>query len=118
MSQPLIEQLIRSHAFQAQSEAQLQASLEAVLSEGGIPFEREPQLSPSCRPDFLCEGGICVEVKVDGSAMELARQVARYVELPEVTSVLVVTTRCRHQEIPTSLGGKPICVLHLLTGIL
>jgi hypothetical protein len=78
-----------------------------VLSQAGIEHQREVSLTPKDRPDFMV-GGVAIELKVDGSAPEVTRQLMRYVQHPDVTGVVLVTTRQRHMCMPATMQGKPV----------
>lgn len=95
-------------------EAELQEGIGRVL-EAAFPgqVQREVQLDGGrSRLDFLV-GAVAVEVKIDGSLSELTRQVQRYASRLEVSGVLAVVGRARLRNLPESLCGKPIGVLHL-----
>lgn len=94
------------------TEATLQAALADRFAAAGLAFEREVPLSPGDRPDFLV-GGIAVEVKVDGGATALIRQIHRYAQHDRVDAILVVTTRAAHRGLPPELNGKPVRVAYL-----
>lgn len=78
-----------------------------MLSQAGIEHRREVFLTPKDRPDFMVEG-VAIELKVDGSAPEVTRQLMRYVQHPYVTGVVLVTTRQRHMCMPPTMQGKPV----------
>jgi hypothetical protein len=109
-----IAAMMRSYRLRAGTEAILQQDVENVLITHGVKHFRE-HVIPSGRLDFfLPQSGIALELKVDGSKMELARQIVRYLEEPIVTGVLVVTTRHTHRGLQPVMLGKPVLVLHLL----
>lgn len=106
--------MLRSYRLRASTEAVLQADVESVLVTHGVEHVREHGV-PSGRLDFFLPGsGIGIELKIGGSAAELARQILRYLEEPEVRGMLVVTTRQSHRGIPTALSPKPILIYHLI----
>jgi hypothetical protein len=94
------------------TERQLQDGLAALFRAERFVVLREHALGPLDRPDFLI-GGVAVEVKVKGTADQLARQVGRYLAHDEVDAVVVVTSRARHRAIPAAIGGKPVHVVWL-----
>ena len=100
-----------ARALQLTTERDLQESLAELLSSEGYAAERERTLGPAERPDFLVDGGIAVEVKVNGTAAQLERQLRRYLAHPEITGALVVTTRARHRSLAAVIGGKPVRVI-------
>jgi hypothetical protein len=105
--------LARYRFFYA-SELELQAGLWNALFSLGIAVKREYRLSDRDRLDFFIEG-IAVEVKTDGSAADVMRQVSRYAESEKVQGILLVTAKARHI-LPASFNGKPLLVHSLLDG--
>lgn len=102
--------LLQRHRYRATCEADLQKAIERVLTAAALPFEREVMLTPRDRADFLvC--GVVVELKVDGSAPSVTRQLQRYAKHDRVLGVLLVTTRSRHCCMPSSLMGKPVATV-------
>lgn len=80
-----------------------------ALTQGGISFVREAPLGPRCRVDFLCEGGIAVEVKRGYPARApLMRQLGRYAACGQVSALVLVVER--NASVPARIAGKP-CVL-------
>lgn len=104
--------LINSVEFQHTSEAELQRGIAQVLVEDGITHTREAILTVTDRIDFLV-GGVGIEVKVDGSLSSVTRQLHRYAQLGEIESLILVTTRMRHCNIPSELNGKRIAYIWL-----
>lgn len=111
-----IDELVeRVHArrFRFSSEAELQEGIGRVLWGIDAPLEREWDLGRQYgRPDFVV-GWTAVEIKVGGSLAELTRQVHRYAQHPGINSILVVTTRSRHRNLPDTINGKPCRVCYL-----
>lgn len=95
------------------SELALQDAVGVALAAARIRFQREVALSASSRPDFLVEDSIAVEVKVDGAARTVLRQLTRYLLHESITSAVLVTTRARHRAMPTTVLGKQIIVVWL-----
>jgi hypothetical protein len=106
---------IRATRFHYTSEADLQAGLASVLKEAGLAFNQEHRLGPRSRLDFLVDGGLGIEVKINGSAADLGYQILRYLEHEDVRAMVVVTTRAGHRELPRELAGKPVWVVHLFS---
>lgn len=114
-----IIQAITSHRFAISNEAMLQDAIAIVLEhDAGIRFEREVILSARDRIDFLLDGGIGLEVKVDGSLAALTRQLHRYAQHGRINGLIVVTNRARLRAVPSTLNGKPVRVASLLGGSL
>lgn len=107
-----ILELCQRLGCQTTDEKTLQDALEIVLRENFTSVERECRLSPRDVVDFLVET-VAVEVKVDGSATEVTRQLQRYAEHDQVTEIVLVTSRSKHRTIPLSLRKKPVAVAWL-----
>lgn len=103
--------------FNFTSEVMLQDGLEQVLSQAGVPVEREFLLDKRSRLDFMLPGGLVIEVKVDGSRADVLRQLSRYAQSPAVSGLLLVTTRASHR-LPESFNGKPLAVHSLIPSML
>ena len=84
-----------------------------ALQEAGIPFAGEAGLETG-RVDIRVSS-TAVELKVRGSPASVIRQLARYGDDPTVEAVVLVTTsRKIASQMPTSVRGKPLRVVHLL----
>ena len=93
-------------------EFELQALVSGALQEHGIEFVKEARLAPRCRVDFLCEGGIAVEVKRGKpQKARLMEQLRRYASLEQVCAVILVVERTA--ELPKTVCGKPCRVVAL-----
>ncbi len=112
MAARLLEAL-RSNRFSFSSEDGLQRGIALALQGARIPYEREVRLSATDRPDFMVQG-IAIEVKIDGSANALLRQLHRYASHPRVTAIVVVTNRARLTSQPPNINGRPVHVVSLL----
>lgn len=106
---------IRGTRFRYVNEDDLQRGLAMVFQTAGIKHEREVILSPQCRIDFMVDGELGIEVKIDGSVSDLGYQVLRYLQHDSVKGVVVVTTRSGHRDLPPTLNDKPIWVVYLFT---
>lgn len=112
MSRGLVPALSTIRLFAADEE-ELQEAVESALQEGGIHYARERTLGRSDRIDFLCEGGVGVEVKIQGSLSDLTRQLFRYAEHPGIERLVLVTTKARLRRLPRTVLGKPLEVVYL-----
>ena len=101
-------QALRNLTFRAAQEERLQEALDERLAPLG--FLREHFLDAVNRADFFHPDGVAVEVKVDGSAYLVARQLSRYLRCPDVHAVLLITTRAAH----VRLANPPRCEVILL----
>lgn len=106
---------LKAHEYHYANERDLQDAIAVILRRREIPFSREVRLTATDRIDFLVGLGIGVEVKLDGQMTELLRQLARYAQCEDVSALVVVTPKSRLAQLPDSLNGKPIYVVHLQT---
>lgn len=113
-----IDRLMRSHVFRYRDEADFQEGIAIVLRGAGIRFEREVKLGTAGRIDFMVRDTIGLEVKVTGSNSLVIRQIQRYANRPEVSEIILVTTRAVHMNIPDRLRGKRVTVICLWEGAL
>lgn len=97
----------------------LQAQLADALEHAHIHAEREVRLSDGIsRIDILAivdDSTVGVEVKIDGSGADVARQVSRYARLPDLDAVVLVTTRSRHHHLPAEISGTPVRLVSYVT---
>ena len=89
----------------------MQQSLEEELTRAGIAFEREVRLSPADRIDFLI-GKIGVEMKTNGSFVEVVRQLQRYSTHERIGSLMLFTTSPKLLQMPRSIGSKRVHVAY------
>jgi hypothetical protein len=111
-----IATLLNRHRFRYENEKELQAGIETLLRQHGIVFEREASLGEAGVIDFLVEGGLGVEVKTKGALTAVTIQVHRYTRQEEVKSLLLVTTRARHRDLPDTMNDTPVRVAWLAHG--
>jgi hypothetical protein len=102
----------RGLVVRASTEAELGAVVRRVLAEAGIPYVAEAELGRRSRIDFLV-GRTGIELKIDGGASALLRQLDRYAASDKLDALVVVTTRrMLARGLPSDLRGKPIaCVV-------
>lgn len=108
--------LLNGYAFRRVNERQLQDGIEVVLEAEGYEFGREVRLAPGDHIDFLV-GPVGVEVKIDGPAGDVERQLTRYAASDRVEQLLLVTTKVLHANVQRIIGGVPVVVLILRGGI-
>jgi|GEM_PF-1558930 len=109
--------LIAGYRFRFSCEASLQNSLDELFRANQISFEREVIIGPTDRLDFLIDGGIAVEVKINGSLPALTRQVFRYAKNDRVRCILIVTSRLRLASLSDDVNGKPVSTVYLQRGL-
>lgn len=107
-----IAALIGGQRYRYRDEDRLHAGIEQVLAAAGVEAVAEARLSGRDRIDFLA-GRTGIEVKIAGSNADVTRQLRRYASHPEITALVLVTTRARHRGIPKAVGGKPVLVVFL-----
>lgn len=109
---------LRSSRFRYSSERELQDGIAQLLTGMGVIHEREVRLSNEDVIDFLVSGGLGIEVKIQGTIVNLLRQLNRYAQHQDVKALLVVTGRMQLTGLPRAIGGKPLRVVSLLGSLL
>lgn len=110
----VVRELCR-YRFAHSSEEELQAALAEVLAPLG--FQREYHLGAAGRVDFYSpSSSIGVEVKVDSGPGPVVRQLARYAEHPEISGLVLVTTRAAHRAIQIP-GDCPLEIVSVGSGL-
>jgi hypothetical protein len=120
--------LTRGVSYNYQTEDELQRAISSVLDDAGFTYEREVQLSPRQRIDFLVmrapdvsratpSSGIGVEIKIGGSLAHLTAQAYGYALSGRVLGLLIVTTRARHTALPREMASKQVRVVNLVMGV-
>lgn len=109
--------LLRGARFRFTGEADLQEGIARALAGAGVAFEREVSLSSRDRIDFLV-GDVGLEVKIEGGAAPVLRQLLRYALSPRVGRLLLATTRSQHRQLPGEISGKPLDVIYLAGSML
>lgn len=104
----VVEVLRRSRILYA-TERDLQDAVEDALTGAGLLVEREVPLSSYSRIDFVV-GDVGIECKISGAWRSVARQLERYAAFDRIGSLLLVTTRNLHSNVPLTMSGKPIWV--------
>lgn len=101
-----------------QGEYDLHDLVRTSLAEAEIPCAHEVPLAPRCRIDFVCPGGIGIEIKRgQPDRKRIVMQLTRYAACGQISSLILVTERT--VAVPNMIHGKPIsCVcLNRLWGI-
>lgn len=96
------------------TEKATQAGLEEALLAGvsASDISREHRLGPGDIPDFLLFGRVVVEVKGGRhQAAPTLRQLERYSAYPQVTHLVLATSRA--MAMPREVGGKPLVTVNL-----
>jgi hypothetical protein len=114
-----VDVILSRYRFRFSSESPLQQGISSALTIAKIDHQREVRLDQDSRLDFLCDGGLAIEVKISGNftRAELIRQITRYAESDRVEMLLVVSSRFI-ADMPATLNGKPLIVHVLLASML
>lgn len=103
---------IPRYAYRFVDEKMLHDGIAAVLRGIGVEHEREYAVDDKNRFDFFLPGGVVIEAKIDGSFGAACLQCDRYMQLPMVTAIAVVTSK-RWPTVATRLRDKPFAVINV-----
>lgn len=106
--------ILRTTPFVIKDEKSVQSSIERVFKDHGIVHRREVRLSEKDIVDFMIEGGIAIEVKIDGQKRAIYRQCERYCEHPSVKKIVLMTAKT--MGFPVEIKGKPAYYVSLGRG--
>ena len=115
-----VARVLRLHRFNYRDEGALQKGIGLALNEAGAPFTREFHLDRYSRIDFQVHAKyeVGIEVKINGAASAVARQIRRYMASPLIHGLVLVTTRRRHRAIVDESFDKPLEIVWLgLSGL-
>lgn len=102
---------LEGRAVRTTDENELANVVERLFEEANVDYEREVRLSSRDRVDFLVDR-VAIELKVEGSASQIIRQLDRYAQSDRVDHLVLVTTRRKHMLLmPDALHGKPVSVV-------
>ena len=117
--QTCIEVALQGKRLVYNTERELHELLEDLLPTVGVQAVREYRLAPGERPDFFIESsGIAIEVKTKGGIDAHLRQMKRYADHDSVRGVLLITNGSVPDDLPLTLGGKPIAAICIAWGSL
>jgi len=109
-----LAKLLSGYAYMYSDEKQLHDAIALALDQEGISYEREHIADSSNRFDFLVEGDLVIEIKVQGSLADALRQVTRYCGLEKVKAVLVAATCAWARQVSLDdINGKPVAIAYL-----
>ncbi|HSI86845.1 MAG: hypothetical protein ACAI35_04340 [Candidatus Methylacidiphilales bacterium] len=100
--------------MQPRSELELHETISKLLTAQGIVHRREVKTNRGT-VDFVI-GDIAMEIKIKGGSIDIARQLIRYLQDPQFTSLILVTTKAIKlpiTEVETPEGNKPVFVIEL-----
>jgi hypothetical protein len=89
------------------TERKMQQAVEDLLTESGVDYKRERKIGVRDRIDFLCDR-IGIETKVSDSYIEVACQLLRYAESPDIDSIILVTNKATHRQLDGLANEKNI----------
>jgi len=107
-------EVLRGMRIMFSDEKELQDAVEKAMTTASIPHQREAILGPRDRIDFMADGGIGIECKIDHSRADLLRQLFRYSKQPQVRVLVVVLGKLRLSALPTEMNNIPIHVVNLV----
>lgn len=115
-----VRDLLMGYRFRGVREADYQQAIEDILAQRvEVPFEREVWLTRRDRIDFLFDGGLGIEVKVDDTRAKIIRQLGRYAQSERVTELLLASSRpSLVDNIPDVILGVPVMTLALRGALL
>lgn len=113
-----LSQIFEGVRFRFGSEVDLQNGVEQLLLRSKISFAREKALTAKDRPDFLVDGGIAIEIKIQGTFAQALRQIDRYTKHESVLSILVIGSPSWITRIPAAIGGKPVHTICITESLL
>lgn len=102
------------YTYRFSDEKVLHDGIAKVLDTIGVTYQREHAANEKDRFDFLLEGGVVIEAKVEGTFPEAAQQIDRYLQLESVSAIAIVTSkRWEHRTLKRHLRGKPFAVIQV-----
>lgn len=105
---------VASYRYRFSSETALHDAIAEVLDTSSLAYQREFIASQRDRFDFLVDGRIVLEIKIDGSLSQVLGQVHRYCEYEYVSAVAILTTKLWANAFPANgLRGKPVSIVKL-----
>lgn len=104
--------VLSSRRYRFTTERELGDGITELLTQYGIPFEREAIVADTDRIDFLV-GRIGVELKTKGSPSAVAAQLLRYAQNSAFDGLILVTSRTQLSRLPDTLHGKPLWIVNL-----
>lgn len=115
-----VRELLMRYRFRGVTEADYQEIIEDTLNQHlTASFQREVWLTRRDRIDFLIDGGVGVEVKVDDTRARIIRQLGRYAQSESVSELLLVSPRpSLVAGIPEMILGVPVTTLALRGALL
>lgn len=105
-------QLLADAFIPVSTERKMQQAVADLLTCAQVTHAAEHKLGRCDRIDFICER-IGIETKVAGSYVEVASQLLRYAESPQIDAIILVTNKANHRQLDglANENHKPIRVV-------
>jgi hypothetical protein len=103
-----IIKILKSKRFSLYNEKKLQEEIDAAFIQHNIPATREYRFNAKDICDFFING-ICLEINISGSAKAIYRQLERYADHAEVTSIILATNRT--MGLPETINNSSLCLV-------
>ncbi len=100
---------LRGQRIEISTEREVQRQIALVFAKAGIVYQREVKIAGG-RIDFLV-GDVGIEVKIDGSARAMHRQLRGYSGEGRIRALVLVTAKA--VGMPPEIAGKPVTVFGL-----
>jgi hypothetical protein len=116
----LVAGVLTTHRFRYSDERELQDGIEQVLGQRDrLAFYREFNLDARNRIDFYFPAHeVGLEVKIQGSAAMVLKQLERYAKFSQIDGLVLVTGRVQSGLFGArEIQGKPLRVVQLLGGL-
>jgi hypothetical protein len=110
MNPVALARFLADFRFSLSDEKKTQQQIAEQLTLASVVHRREVRLSDGDIIDFMVSN-TGIEVKLKGQKMEIYRQIERYCQHDEVTSLVLATNVA--MGVPPSINGKPIYVVNL-----
>ena len=102
------------YRYRFADENELHDGIATVLDTIELNYQREYAASTADRFDFLLDGGVVIEAKVNGSLAQAVQQIDRYCKLEVVHGIAIVTTKRWDGVISRAkLRGKEVAVIQV-----
>lgn len=100
--------------FRFKDEKELQYGVAKALEILAQPYVPEYRLNATDRVDFYVQSTqIGIEIKTKYSLAVVTRQLWRYAKDEKIKSLILITTRSSHLDMPKEILGKPLFVVYL-----
>lgn len=109
--------LLKYYRFNLNNEKALQLEVEIILRQNQecrkYQFQREFYLSKRHIIDFLVDGSLGIEIKINGSKKNIYRQLDSYTKYDKVKYIILLTNKIMN--LPAVINDKPTYIINLGT---